>query len=402
MIMREITAGIHSGGGGKITTPTISQTREGKTLLQETTRPMKKTALISRLLILLPLIAASVVAQPVVDLKPVVITEAVEHDADDPAVWVNRTHPAESLIIGTDKGRDTGALYVFGLDGKIRQKISGLGRPNNVDVEYGFQFDNQRIDIAVLTETNARRLRIFRISSAGQLTDISADRTALFAGEPQNQTMPMGIALYKRPKDGAVYAIVSRLSGPKEGYLGQYLLRDNGSGKVEAAEIRKFGRFNGADSIEAVAIDDALGYVYYADEPTCIRKYPADPDHPSAGEELAVFGGGEYAADREGLGLYILADGTGYVVGTDQLGNSKYLIYPREGLPGKPHAHGKAIKVIQGGASHTDGIEVESTPLGPRFPNGILVAMNSSGRNFFIYDWRAIAETGNPKLKTNR
>jgi hypothetical protein len=29
------------------------------------------------------------------------------------------------------------------------------------------------------------------------------------------------------------------------------------------------------------------------------------------------------------------------------------------------------------------------------------VAMNSSGRNFFIYDWRAIAETGNPKLKTH-
>ena len=30
-----------------------------------------------------------------------------------------------------------GAIVAFGLDGQIRQVISGIDRPNNIDVEYG-------------------------------------------------------------------------------------------------------------------------------------------------------------------------------------------------------------------------------------------------------------------------
>lgn len=348
------------------------------------------------LVCLLVLVSAAAAAQKPVDIKPAVVTEAVVHDADDPAVWVNRRDPGQSLIIGTDKGDGGtgGGLYVFGLDGKIRQKILDVKRPNNVDVEYGFQLGKRSIDIAVMTDSGSRQLRIYEISPTGKLTDVS--------GKSQAQDTPWGIALYKRPSDGAIYAVVGRPSGPKENYLTQYLLKDNGSGKVDVIEVRKFGRFSGTDLIEAVAVDDALGYVYYADESTCIRKYHADPDHPSAGKELGTFGVGEYAADREGIAVYTIADGTGYVVCTDQLKNSRYLVYPREGLPGKPHEHGKAIKIVQGGARGTDGIEVVSASLGPKFPNGILVAMNSPGRNFFIYDWRTVAGTGKPALKTSK
>ena len=41
-------------------------------------------------------------------------------------------------------------------------------------------------------------------------------------------------------------------------------------------------------------------------------------------------------------------------------------------------------------ADSTDGLEVTSRPL-PGFPDGMLVMMNSSPRNFLIYDWRAVA-----------
>lgn len=360
-----------------------------------------KTSL--RFLLVLLVVASSAAARTPVDIKPVVVTEQVVTDADDPAVWVNRRNPAQSLILGTDKGGEetAGGLYVFGLDGKIRQKILGLNKPNNVDVEYGFRLGNRNIDIAVLTEASARRLRIYEISSIGKLTDISG-KTDTFAGESGPQNRPWGIALYKRPIDGAIFAIVSRHFGPTDGYLGQYLLKDNGSGKVDLVEARRFGRFSGTDLIEAVAVDDALGYVYYSDESTCIRKYHVDPDHPAAAKELATFGVSEFTADREGMALYTLADGTGYIVCTDQIKNSRYLIYPREGSSDKPHDHGKAIKIIQGGASGTDGIEVVSASLGPRFPHGILVAMNSKGRNFLIYDWRTVARTGKPALKATK
>ena len=39
-----------------------------------------------------------------------------------------------------------------------------------------------------------------------------------------------------------------------------------------------------------VAVDDALGFVYYSDERFGIRKYRADPDAPDAATELASFG----------------------------------------------------------------------------------------------------------------
>ena len=54
-------------------------------------------------------------------LSPVVVTEQVKHDADDPAIWIHPTDPTRSLIIGTDKKED-GALYVFGMDGKIDEQ----------------------------------------------------------------------------------------------------------------------------------------------------------------------------------------------------------------------------------------------------------------------------------------
>jgi 3-phytase len=41
-------------------------------------------------------------------------------------------------------------------------------------------------------------------------------------------------------------------------------------------------------------------------------------------------------------------------------------------------------------AEETDGVEVTSTPLGPRFPNGMVVLM-STNRTFHFYDWRDIA-----------
>ena len=64
-------------------------------------------------------------------------SDQVPTDPDDPAIWLHPTNPARSLVIGTNKvAAPEGALVVYGLDGRIRQTISGIDRPNNVDVEY--------------------------------------------------------------------------------------------------------------------------------------------------------------------------------------------------------------------------------------------------------------------------
>lgn len=315
-----------------------------------------------------------------------IATDPVTDDPDDPAVWVNPADPAQSLILGTNKvAAPSGALVVFGLDGKIRQTIAGIDRPNNVDVEYGMTLAGQPADIAVLTERRKNRLRIFRIPpDGGPLAEIGSDA----ATQPE----PMGIALYRRPRDGAVFAIVAPKTGPRHGYLAQYRLNDDGTGRIKAVEVRRFGDFLGGREIEAVAVDDALGYVYYADEGSGIHKWHADPDHPEAGRELAHFGRTGFRGDHEGIAVYARPDGTGYILCTDQIeGNSHYHVYRREGGSGGPHDHSQMIRCIRGGADSTDGIEAVSSPLGPRFPHGLLVVMNSGPRNFLIYNWDDIS-----------
>jgi 3-phytase len=329
-------------------------------------------------------------------------TEQVFEDPDDPAIWLHPTAPQLSLILGTNKVEAPGgALVVFGLDGKTRQTIGNLDRPNNVDVEYGLLLGGELVDIAVLTERIQQRLRVFRIAQDGSgLTEISSQGgLAVFDGFSGDEAAPMGVALYRRPRDGAVFAIVGRKSGPPDGYLWQYRLEDDGAGKVKATKVREFGGYSGKNEIEAIAVDDALGYVYYSDEGYGIRKWAADPDDPTAGQELAHFGAEGFEGDHEGIAIYARDDGTGYVICSDQLeDNSEYQFYAREGKPGNPHDHSELLKAIRGGADSTDGIEATSAALGPQFPNGILVAMNSSGLNFLVFRWEDVAGAGTPRL----
>lgn len=118
--------------------------------------------------LILVLFLFSMVRRPVshnsIEVLPTVAADRVTDDPGDPAIWVNRSDPAQSLIIGTNKvKRPTGALVVYGVDGKIRQTIAGLDRPNNVDVEYGLMLGGRLVDIAVATERLQHRLAIYRI-----------------------------------------------------------------------------------------------------------------------------------------------------------------------------------------------------------------------------------------------
>jgi 3-phytase len=334
-------------------------------------------------------------------------TASLSNDPDDPAIWVHPTDPARSLIIGTMKvAAPAGAIVVFGMDGQIRQIISGIDRPNNVDVEYGFQLAGRRVDIAVATERLRRQLRVFRIDPAdGRLVDLGG--IPILQDQDGEAGAPMGIGLYRRNRDGAIFAIVAPKTGPRQGYVWQYRLFGDRNGRVGATFVRRFGNFSATsvreeNEIEAVVVDDALGFAYYADEADGIHKWHADPDHPEAGRELAHFGRTGFRGDREGLAIYALPDGTGYIVCTDQLDeDSEYHLYPREGAPENPHDHSREIAVLRGGADATDGIDISSSPLGPGLPNGVMIAMNSAPRNFLVFRWQDLASSVKPGLRMN-
>lgn len=314
--------------------------------------------------------------------KPLVVTEPTRHDTDDPAIWINPANPAKSLIVGTDKDSD-GALYVYDLDGKIVNRVGDLKRPNNVDIAYGLVLGGKPTDIAVTTERESQRLRIFALPGMR-----CVDRGDLIVFNGDTHRAPMGIALYRRPRDGAMFAFVGGKSGPAVGYIGQYRLTDDGTGHVKMTLVRQFGAYSGKKEIEAIAVDAELGYVYYSDETFGVRKYAADPDAPAANKELALFATSGFASDHEGISIYKLDDGTGYILVSDQQAN-RFWVFPREGAPGQPHRY-EVIKKIDVSAIESDGSEVTSVALGPRFPHGVFVAM-SNGRVFHYYAWDDLA-----------
>lgn len=318
-------------------------------------------------------------------VKPLYVSDPVDFDTDDPAIWVNHANPAQSLVIGTDKDTN-GGLYVFDLKGKIikSKTIKGLKRPDNVDIAYGINLGGKKTDIAITTERYTHKLRIY---SLPDMKPVDNGGIPVFEGETANEYRDlMGIAIYTDPK-GNIYAVVGRKSGPKTGgYLWQYQLTDNGKGSIQAKLVRKFGDYSGKKEIEAIAVDNELGYVYYCDEQFGIRKYYADP--AKGNQELSLFGQGDFAVDNEGIAIYKTKGNKGYILVSDQ-GVKQLKVYNRTGKAGAPNQH-PLLATIKYSANQTDGIDVVSVPLNSDFKHGLLVAM-SDDKTFHFYRWEDIA-----------
>ncbi len=314
------------------------------------------------------LLLSALLLAPAVDVAPFRETPPEPHQTDDPAIWINPRDPSDVLIFGTIKmASPQGAIAVYRPDGARLMAIEGVDRPNNIDVAYGLKLGRRSIDIAVATERNKTRLRVFEILPGKGLKDLAA--LPVFEGQSGPAAQPMGIALYRRPSDQAIFAIVSRKSGPSGSYLWQYRL-DTSAGVLRAVKVRAFGLFSGTKEIEAVAVDSVHGFVYYSDEGAGIRKYHADPSHPEAARELALFAQTGWKGDREGIAIH-----GDYIIATDQQHPvSEFHVFARDSL--------RELGVFRVGSDTTDGIDIA--------PNGLFVAMNDSRHNFILANWTNI------------
>lgn len=306
-------------------------------------------------------------------LKPDIITEKVMFDTDDPAIWINPDDASKSIIVGTDKLTD-GGLYAFDLEGKIINKVTGLGRPNNVDIGYGLSLNGKLVDFAAVTERDTDKVRIYSLPELKEIGEFS-----VFDGEELRS--PMGISVYKNPESKEIYVIVGRKTGPSDQYLWQYRLSDD-QGKIKADVVRKLGQFSGLKEIESIAVDAELGLIYYSDEMFGVHVYHADP--AKGDEEILLFGQGDFKRDIEGISIYPTGKGKGYILISNQQADT-FNVYLRENP-----AKGK-IAEIPFSTSESDGSDVTAVALGERFPKGVFVAM-SNGKVFHYYDWRKIEE----------
>lgn len=330
----------------------------------------------------LPTVVATVETRPVVSFGDA---------ADDPAIWVHPTDPAQSLVIGTDK---KGGLYVYDMAGEVVQDLRD-GKMNNVDLRDGFRLGRETVTLVTASNRTSRGIAIYRLDpQTRQLTDV-ADGL-----QPTGLNDPYGLCMYRNPTTGKMYVFINGDDTRKR----QWELVDAGNGKVRTKFVRElaFG-----SQTEGCVADDETGILYVGEEDVGLWRMSAKPN---GGKTMTLV---ERIADNpavkddyEGVGLYDLGGGRGYIVVSSQ-GNDTYAVYRREGTQEYLGSFAVAANPAAGidGISETDGLEVTSRNLGPGFENGAMIAQDGRNvlpvetQNYKYVPWKAIAEALNLEMR---
>jgi 3-phytase len=402
--------------------------------------------------------------------------EGGDADADDPAIWVHRSTPEASLILATKKNA---GLSVYDLAGRELQAIhppaapgeeDAAGRFNNVDLLTGFSLRGRKVDLAVVTDRGRDQLRFYAIdpdaARRGQppLSDVTAaDVPFVFSAtqaEVNEQTTAYGLAVTSLDHGRGALAFVSQRSRTRVASLYLIPRRD---GKVSYARYDVFTLPNvftlpdgqrwtacqdddGQESqVEGMVVDHKEQVLYLAQEQIGVWRLPlfrlgARPDlfekvrgfgvpydrtfDPEEEEYVCTprpaedpgFGGKNLSADAEGLTIaYGGTRDDGYLIASSQ-GDSTFSVFRRTGdnrLVGRfTVADGPATD----GAQSCDGAAVTTVPLGPRFPNGLLVVHDGdntpdvldvegevrANTNFKLVPWPDLAKALDLKLAPPR
>jgi len=319
-------------------------------------------------------------------VRPVVETTPVERDgdaADDPAIWVDPADPAQSLIIGTDK---QAGLYVYDLAGKVVQFLPD-GRMNNVDLRDGFKLGGKAVSLVTASNRTDDTISIYAVDPATR-------RLVVVADGPQATGLadPYGLCMY-RNRRGKTFVFIN----DTDGRMRQWELLAKPNGKVATKLVRDF-KF--ATQAEGCVADDETGVLYVAEEDNALWRMGAEPSAGTAMKEVAsVAKNLALKDDLEGIGLYDLGGGRGYLVLSSQ-GNNTYAVFQREGANEYVGSFAVAADASKGidGSSETDGLDVTSRPLGPAFPNGLFIAQDGRNvapaerQNFKLVPWGPIAD----------
>ncbi|MCW2815421.1 MAG: 3-phytase [Nocardioides sp.] len=362
-------------------------------------------------------------------LRPLLETPAVfddeaggDADADDPAIWVHPTRVGRSVVLGTLKN---GGLDVYDLRGRRLQHVDTpaapgpdleAGRFNNVDLAS----DSPLGDLAVVTDRGRDRLRFYRVSARGAaagarvLTDVTAPGVPrLFsADESAVEEQRTGYGLAVRQAGAATYAVASRRSTSS---LGMFRVRAARAGDItyrrtallrlpDTFRLRDGSRWSpctdpgDGPQVEGMVVDQTRDVLYAAQEDVGVWRIPLQgrgfgrpvliekvrefgraASYDEATEECVVTGarvpdsGQHLSADAEGLTFVERAGRPAQLLVSSQ-GDSTFSLF---GLGGR-HLRTFAIRARGGvdGDQHSDGAALVTTPMGPRFPRGLLVVQD--------------------------
>lgn len=333
----------------------------------------------------MPIVAPALETAQVIDADPADLADTpnvIPGDADDPAIWVHPTDPAQSLVFVSLKD---GGMAILDLTGATREVILPAEyseiRYNNVDIVYGFPFGNVSVDLVVATDRANDTLAVYVIDPETlTISDItSPEMLETIFGVDDGEQTAYGLATYTDPA-GNIYAFVTQRDG---NLVAQLQLLDDGNGSVMAELVRMIslpivGEDATASQSEGIVVDRELGYLYVAMEDGIdILKYKATPATGDDPEPMRIIGGDMLLPDVEGLTIYYGANGAGYLLASSQ-GDSTYAIFERAG----DNQYLGSFVVGDSGAidqaNESDGADLINVPLGDAFPSGLLVVQDGA------------------------
>ena len=275
--------------------------------------------------------------------------------ADDPAIWIDTSDPAASLVVTNEK--NVRRLTVLDLSGQVVQRITTAGFVGNVDV---------RADIVAAAQSGIRLWRVATTAEGPRLEPAQEQSgNASTGGE--------GLCMYDPGAPGVgdgLYVVNVQRSTFR---VRMHPLTDADADTLLQVQpaVRQF--FLGSEG-EGCVVDDATGALYLSEEDVGIWKY----DLTAAGTvpprvRLASLDA-NLSADVEGLAL----------VGGELIASAQNVVAPRENWYSRYDAltgqHLGRFRIVDGPSSddcdQTDGIAAHGGYLGPAFPQGLFVCQD--------------------------
>ncbi|RSL86313.1 hypothetical protein CEP52_015852 [Fusarium oligoseptatum] len=304
-------------------------------------------------------------------IEPTYETESRLGDGDDPAIWISPDSPEKSRVVTTMKSGKEAGLGVFDLAGNLLQSFPA-GEPNNVDIIYGFQAGDRKVDLAFAACREDDTLCLFEMLPNGTLTSIPG------GSHPVVEDYSVyGSCTYRSPKTGKQYLFVNEKSAR---YL-QYELTSTSEGELKTELVREFQGGSGGQ-VEGCVTDEENGWIFLGEEPSALWRYGAEPDSKDEGVVVGKVGDGTLYGDVEGVTLvYGSNPNEGFILVSCQ-GVSAYNVYNRA----SPHDYVTTFTLVESSdgkidpVSNTDGITAVGVGLNKDFPHGLVVVHDDANQ----------------------
>ncbi|ETN93210.1 3-phytase precursor [Gammaproteobacteria bacterium MOLA455] len=319
----------------------------------------KKTGIVSVFFGLALISGCSTLVQvPALYETPQVISP--DDAADDPAIWLNSTVPAQSLIFGTDK---QSGVYSYNLQGET-VGYTELGKINNIDTR---SVDaNTYIVASNRTQQSVDMWRFAdsAMAEAAAKGDFSLPAKRFMQGQSKINIYGACMGLDKRL---GLLAFVTEDEGPRVEVW-----------KYTADGLRLLHTFDNGGESEGCVYDDENQILLISEEEVngVLRAYSVTEALDFSNPVIIDSREGNIGGDPEGVTLYKTSATEGYIVLSSQ-GDSKFNLYNRTA----PYAYLGSFEVGEvgtvDGVSITDGIAAINYPLNEDFPRGLLVVQDN-------------------------